>query len=51
MKTSNNSIMAIASEISQVSGVQLGERQKEMVVQRLRRRMTMLGLADELEYV
>ncbi len=51
MKKNESAIMSLAQEVSQVSGVQLGEKQKDMVVQRLRRRMTLLGLKDEVDYV
>lgn len=43
--------MAIAQEVSQYSGVQLGDKQQDMVVQRLKRRMTVLGISEENEYV
>lgn len=51
MKNGNSAIMSLASEVSQISGVQLGEKQKDMVIQRLRRRMTLLGLSNEVEYI
>lgn len=47
----DTAIMAIAREISQHSGVQLGENQKEMIVSRLKRRMYSLGMRSEAEYV
>ncbi|AGH95426.1 CheR family methyltransferase [Pseudobdellovibrio exovorus] len=47
----DTAIMAIAREISQHSGVQLGENQKEMIVSRLKRRMYSLGMRCESEYV
>lgn len=51
MKGNRSAIMMLASEVSEVSGVQLGEKQQDMVVQRLRRRMTLLGLKSEDEYI
>ena len=51
MKDNRSAIMLLASEVSEVSGVQLGEKQQDMVVQRLRRRMTLLGLKSEAEYI
>ena len=51
MKDNRSAIMLLASEVSEVSGVQLGEKQQDMVVQRLRRRMTLLGLKNEAEYI
>lgn len=51
MKNATAAIMSLASEVSEVSGVQLGEKQHDMVVQRLRRRMTLLGLQSEAEYI
>lgn len=51
MKDNRSAIMRLASEVSEVSGVQLGEKQQDMVVQRLRRRMTLLGLKSETDYI
>lgn len=51
MKNTSQLIMNIASEVSDHSGVQLGEKQKDMIINRLRRRMYSLGLASEEEYV
>lgn len=51
MKSHRSSIMSLASEVSEVSGVQLGAKQNEMVIQRLQRRMTLLGLKSEAEYL
>ncbi|WP_409478998.1 CheR family methyltransferase [Pseudobdellovibrio sp. HCB154] len=51
MKDNRSAIMMLASEVSEVSGVQLGDKQQDMVVQRLRRRMTLLGLKNEAEYI
>ncbi|AZZ35598.1 hypothetical protein CIK05_01885 [Bdellovibrio sp. qaytius] len=51
MKNNKLAIMSLASEVSEVSGVQLGEKQHDMVIQRLRRRMTLLGLKTEVEYI
>lgn len=51
MKNNMSAIMSLASEVSEVSGVQLGEKQQDMVIQRLRRRMTLLGLKSEAEYI
>lgn len=51
MKNDNFSILALANEVSKISGVQLGEKQTNFVVQRFRRRMLELGLTSEVEYI
>jgi len=51
MKSNMSVIMSLAAEVSEASGVQLGEKQQDMVIQRLRRRMTLLGLKSEAEYI
>lgn len=51
MSKSSALVMKIASEISDMSGVQLGDKQESMVSQRLQRRMAVLGLKSESEYL
>jgi chemotaxis protein methyltransferase CheR len=48
---SAQSLKDLASIVNQISGIQLGDRQKLMIEMRIQRRMTQLGLKSETEYL